>query len=163
MHVDQSLFGFRSEHLIGTLSAPHQCANAERWLAARTRRHGCCSRRALHRPRLRAAALSSIPTWRGEATDCVRAFQCDPHSRFESRTMIVPHQSPSACQTELTGSSSSSTVAGDQRNLLVSVAIRSSWPLRWCLSAPSHCTRTLPIPGHLCSEAQSLPAVLAAR
>ena len=63
---------------------------------------------------------------------------------FESRTMIVPHQSPSACQTELAGSSSSSTVAGDQRNLLVSVAIRSSsWPLRWCLSAPSHCTRTL--------------------
>ena len=82
---------------------------------------------------------------------------------FESRTMIVPHQSPSACQTELTGSSSSSTVAGDQRNLLMPVAIRSSWPLRWCLSAPSHCTRTLPIPGHLCSEAQSLPTVLAAR
>ena len=83
---------------------------------------------------------------------------------FESRTMIVPHhQSPSACQTELTGSSSSSTVAGDQRNLLMSVAIRSSWPLRLCLSAPSHCTRTLPIPGHLCSEAQSLPTVLAAR
>ena len=40
---------------------------------------------------------------------------------FESRTMIVPHQSPSACQTELTGSSSSSTVVGDQRNLLMSV------------------------------------------
>ena len=111
---------------------------------------------------------------------------------FESRTMIVPHQSPSACQTELAGPSSGSTVAGDQRNLLISVAIRSISPLRWCLSAPSyctrtlpisaHCTRTLPIPleweefgcnveweefgcnaGRLCSEAQSLPAVLAAR
>ena len=34
---------------------------------------------------------------------------------FESRTMIVPHQSPSACQTELTGSSSRSTVAGGLR------------------------------------------------
>ena len=81
--VDHSLFGFPSEHLIETLSAPHQYANAARWLAARTRRHGCCSRRALHRPRLRAAALSSIPTWPGEATDCVRAFQCDPHSSLE--------------------------------------------------------------------------------
>ena len=48
--------------------------------------------------------------------------------------MIVPHQSPSACQVELTVPSSSSTVVGDQRNLLMSVAIRSSWPLRWCLS-----------------------------
>ena len=28
MPVDQSLFGFRSEHLIGALSAPHQYANA---------------------------------------------------------------------------------------------------------------------------------------
>ena len=28
-----------------------------------------------------------------------------------------------------------STGAGDQRNLLMSVAIRSIWPLRWCLSA----------------------------
>ena len=32
-----------SEHLIETLSAPHQYANAARWLAAaRTRRHGFC-------------------------------------------------------------------------------------------------------------------------
>ena len=125
MRVDQSLFGFLSAHLIETLSAPHQYANAARWLAARARPHGCCSRRALYRPRLRAAALSSNPTWPGEAPDCVRAFQYDS---FESRTMSVPHQSPSACQTELTGPSSGSIAAGDQRNLLVSVAIRSSWP-----------------------------------
>ena len=54
---------------------------------------------------------------------------------FESRTMIVPHQSPSARQAELTVPSPGSTVAGDQRNLLMFVAIRSIWPLRWCLSA----------------------------
>ena len=68
MRVDQSLFWFRSEHLIGTLSAPHQYPNAARWLAVRTRRHAFCSRRALYLPRLRAAALSSIPIWTGEAT-----------------------------------------------------------------------------------------------
>ena len=56
MRVDQSLFGFRSEHLVEPLSAPHQYANATSWLAARTRRRGCCSRRALYRPSLRGCA-----------------------------------------------------------------------------------------------------------
>ena len=101
------------------------------------------------------------PNMAGRSHGLLSCFSVRPP--FESRTMIVPHQSPSACQTDLAGSPSSSTVVGDQRNLLVSVAIRSSWPLRWCLSAPPHCTRTLPIPGHPCSEAQSLPTVLAAR
>ena len=45
MPAGQSLLGFRSEHLIAALSAPHQYANTARWLAARTRRHGCCSSR----------------------------------------------------------------------------------------------------------------------
>ena len=83
---------------------------------------------------------------------------------FESRIMIVPYQSPSAFQTELTGPSSGSIVAGDQRNLLVSVAFRSSWPPKVVLFGTVLVrVKSCLIPGHLCSEAQSLPTVLAAR
>ena len=147
MRVGQSLFGFRSEHLIGRctlaciLRTPRVgllhvlgamgSARGERYIGRG------CARPRFHRPQHGRA--------NGRSHGLRSCFSVRPS--FESRTMIVPHQSPSACQTELAGSSSSSTVAGDQRNLLMSVAIRSSWPLRWCRSAPSHCTRTLPIPG----------------
>ena len=40
MRVDQSFLGFRSEHLIETLSAAHQRVGSARWLAARTRNRG---------------------------------------------------------------------------------------------------------------------------
>ena len=161
MRVDQSLFGFRSEHLIETRSArlinmrtPHvgllhvlgamDAARGERYISAEAAR----------------GRAFIDPNMAGRSPGLRSCFSVRPS--FESRTMIVPHQSPSAaCQTELAGSSSSSTAAGDQRNLLMSVATRSSWPLplRWCLAigTVSHCTRTLPIPGHPCSEAQSLP------
>ena len=82
MRVGQSLFGFWSEHqtlhdvsaainvLVPNVGLLHVLGAMD---AARDE----------YRPRLRAAALSSISICPGEAPDCVRAFQYVPLSSLE--------------------------------------------------------------------------------
>ena len=88
----------------------------------------------------------------GQSPGLRSCFSVRPPS-FESRTMIAINDCPSPAPQRMHSRRNGrvhhralrSTAAGDQPNLLVSVAIRSIWPLRWCLlSAPCSCEYAKP-------------------
>ena len=103
----------------------------------------------------RGCARPRVPRSKNARSKPRTAFVLFSTALGRTRTMIGPHQlahqsqSPVAQRIMPDGTdmpmSSGCAVVVYRCSLLVSVSIRSIWPLHWCLTAPPHCTRTLPI------------------